>query len=338
MNPDPSTDTPTGRVVGLSIALSAVLAVIVLAFSWPSVTSDPRDLPLAIAGPGPAVAAVTATIEQAQPGTVSFTQVADRDAAIEAIKTREVYGAIVLGEQPQVLTASAASPVVAQLLNGIAAQLQRGLQAQSPGTTVVAVTDVVPLSPDDPRGTGFAAALFPLLLGGMIGGIGISVAVAGALRRVLAVVLYALVGGVGLAAILQSWFGSLQGNWWLNAAAISLAIAAIAAPITGLVALIGRAGIALGPVLFMLIANPISGANFPPQFLPWAWGEIGQWFPPGASATLLRTLSYFPDASNTFGWLVLGGWATVGLLLSVVGHARLSRTVSAPADATPVAA
>jgi hypothetical protein len=241
-----------------------------------------------------------------------------------------------------VLTATAASPVVAQLLNGIAAQLQRGLQAQAQGAgqpaPVVTVTDVVPLSTDDPRGTGFTAALFPLLLGGMIGGIAISLAVVGALRRVLAVSLYAVVGGLVLTAIMQSWFGSLQGDWWLNAAAVALTIAAIAAPITGLVALIGRPGIAVGPVLFMLIANPISGAALPPQFLPWAWGAIGQWFPPGAGATLLRSLSYFPDASTVFGWLVLAGWAAAGLLLSVVGHARDGRTATAtdPAHPAPV--
>ncbi len=312
-----STDpTPVPRIIAAAVGLSAVLALIVLAFSWPSITAEPRDLPIGITGPAPAVAAAQQAVGQAQPGAIDFVEVADRAAAVEAIETREVYAAIVLGEQPELLTASAGSPVVTQMANALGAQLQRALQ------TPVAVTDVVPLSVDDPRGTGFTAALFPLLLGGMIGGIGISVAVAGAMRRVLAVSLYAVAGGLVLAAVLQSWFGSLQGNWGLNAGAIALAIGAIAAPITGLVAVIGRAGIALGPVLFMLIANPISGASLPPQFLPGAWGAIGQWFPPGASATLLRDLSYFPSADATFPWLVLAGWALAGLALSVLGHAR----------------
>jgi hypothetical protein len=336
MQPVPTTDTPAPRIVGLSVALAAVLAVIVLAFSWPSVTADPRGVPLAVTGPAPAVEALTTTVEQAQPGALSFTTVADRDAAIAAIRKREVYGAVVLGAQPEVLTATAASPAVAQLLNGIAGQLQRGLSAQTgqPAPTVT-VTDVVPLSVDDPRGTGFSAALFPLLLGGIIGGIGISLTVGRSLRRVLAVVLYAVVGGLLLTAIQQSWFGSLQGNWWLNAAAVMLAIAAIAAPIAGFVAILGRPGLALGPVLFMLIANPISGAAMPPEFLPWAWGAIGQWFPPGASGTLLRTLSYFPDASTVGSWLVLAGWAAAGLVLALIGHAR---TAARPAPAAPAPA
>jgi hypothetical protein len=181
---------------------------------------------------------------------------------------------------------------------------------------------VVPLAESDPRGTGLTAALFPLVLGGMIGGIAISLVVIGAMRRVVAVLVYSAVGGVVLAAILQGWFGALQGDYWLNSAGIALALAAIAAPITGFVALIGRAGIAVGPIVMLLFANPISAAAIPKEFLPVPWGEVGQWFPPGAAATLMRELSYFPSADTTFPWLVLTGWAVGGILLSVFGHFR----------------
>jgi hypothetical protein len=49
---------------------------------------------------------------------------------------------------------------------------------------------------------------------------------------------------------------------------------------------------------------------------------VGQWFPPGASATLVRDLAYFPAADTTFPWLVLAGWAVGGFLLAVLGHFR----------------
>ena len=116
--------TPIARVLALSVALVAVVGVIVLAFSWPSITSEPRDLPVAIAGPAEAVDQIAAGLDEAQPGAIAFTEVADRDEAVEAIETREVYGAIILGQQPEVLTSSAASAAVAQLLGGAAAQLQ----------------------------------------------------------------------------------------------------------------------------------------------------------------------------------------------------------------------
>jgi len=234
---------------------------------------------------------------------------------------------------------------VSQLLTAVAANLEEGVNAQAaaaaqaagaptaPPHIDVVVTDVVPLADTDPRGTGLAAALFPLVLGGMLGGIAISLAVIGAMRRVLAVVVYAAVGGLVLAGILQGWFGALQGDYWLNAAAIGLALAAIAAPITGFVALIGRAGIAVGPIVMLLFANPISAAAIPKEFIAEPWGEVGQWFPPGAAATLVRDLSYFPAADTTFPWLVLGAWAVGGLLLSVVGHFRTAGGAEPNAEA-----
>lgn len=337
--------TPIGRVTALGLGLAAIVAVIVLAFSWPSVTADPHELPVVISGPATAVDAAEQALDEAQPGAIAFTEVGDRAEAVTAIERREAYGAIVLGETPEVLTSSAASPVVAQLLGTVATKLEQGVNAQAaaaaaaagaPGTpphVTVAVSDVVPLAEADPRGTGLTAAMFPLVLGGMLGGIAISLGVIGALRRVSAVVLYAAVGGAVLAGILQGWFGSLQGGYWANAAAIGLALAAIAAPITGFVALIGRAGIAVGPVVMLLIANPMSAAAMPREFLPAPWGEVGQWFPPGAAATLVRDLSYFPAADATFPWLVLGAWTLGGVLLSVLGHFRTAGGAEPDAEA-----
>lgn len=337
--------TPIARATAIGLVLAAVVSVIVLAFSWPSVTADPHALPIAISGPADAVASVEETVGSRQPEAVAFTEVDDRTAAVDAIETRDVYGAIVLGAEPEVLTSSASSPVVAQLLGGIATTLEEGVNAQAaaaaadagapvaPARIDVAVTDVVPLADRDARGTGLTAAMFPLVLGGMVGGIAISLGVIGALRRVYAVLLYSVAGGLALAGILQGWFGSLQGDLLLNAAAIGLALAAIAAPITGFVALIGRAGIAVGPVVMLLIANPMSGAAMPREFLPEPWGAVGQWFPPGAASTLVRELSYFPAADTAFPWLILGAWAIGGVLLSVLGHFRTAGGAEPDAEA-----
>ncbi|MFD2025528.1 hypothetical protein [Promicromonospora aerolata] len=384
----PAPRTPAGRVIGIATALTLVLTVLVLAFSWPAITAEPRDLPVAVVGSDDSVSTFRDTLQEAQPGAIDLIEVDDRSAVVEAIETREVYGGVVLGdpaagEAPEVLTASAAGGATHQLMTQIATQMQQGIQERANAATTealaaaqaqaaeavetavqqaleaaaqgeqpqappsgateapelpevpkVAVTDVVPLSDDDPRGTGFTAALFPILLGGMIGGIGISIAVTGAMRRVLAVTVYSVVGGGILLGILHFWFGTIQGDWLLEGGTLALSIAAIAAPITGFVAVLGRAGIALGPVLMMLVGNPISGAALPGEFLPWNWGEIGQWLPPGASATLLRDVSYFPDADPSAAWLALGIWAAAGVLLSIVGH---TRATGAARRAAPVA-
>ncbi len=111
--------------------------------------------------------------------------------------------------------------------------------------------------------------------------------------------------------------------------------------IVGFATLFGRPGIAVGPVLFMLIGNPLSGAQFPKEFLANPWGAFGQWLPPGAGNSLLRDTSYFPDADSAFSILVLTGWTILGLSLVTIGHARdhrrtpsdeyLDETATAPA-------
>jgi len=74
-------------------------------------------------------------------------------------------------------------------------------------------------------------------------------------------------------------------------------------------------------LVMFLVGNALSGIAAAPELLPQPWGAVGQWFPPGAGATLLRDLSYFPDADVTFPWLVLAGWAIAGVLLALVGRA-----------------
>ncbi|MBD8080316.1 ABC transporter permease [Cellulosimicrobium arenosum] len=326
--PTPMPHTHWSRVVAIGTGLVALASVLVLAFLWPSVTAEPKDLPLAVAGSGDAaqVAQVEAGIAEHAPDAFTFVEVEDRTAAVDAIETREAYGAVVLGAQPEVLTASAASPVVAPMLAGLQpalqAQVDAALAAQAApadAQVTVGLTDVVPLSADDARGTTMAAASFPLVLGGMIGGIAISTLVVGVWRRVTGLVVYSVAGGTAIAGILHA-LGGLQGAFWGDAGVVALTLFGIGAVITGAVALLGTRGIAVGPVLFLLVANPLSGAQLPVEFMARPWGEVGQWMPPGASSTLLRDLSYFPRADVALLWSVLAGWAALGLLLSTLGH------------------
>lgn len=324
--------TPWSRVVAIGLGLSVLVGVLVAAFSWPAVTSEVKNLPVAIVAPDAVAEQLESALDEKAPGTLDLSSADDRADAVAQIERRDVYGAIVVGETPEVLVASAASPVVSQLLTSIAAQLQSQLQgaadAQAAAAGVeapivtVEVTDVVPLVDTDPRGTGLAAASFPLVLGGMIGGIALTIALVGVWRRVVALGLYVTAAGFAAAAILQFGFQVLPGDYIVNSLAYALAFLAIGAPIVGFASLVGRPGIAIGPIVFLLFANPISAAAQPVEFLPEPWGAIGQWFPPGAAATLIRDLAYFPAADATFPWLVLSGWALGGLLLATLGHFR----------------
>ncbi|MCL2468162.1 MAG: ABC transporter permease [Micrococcales bacterium] len=337
--------------LGIGVALALVVAFIVLAFSWPAVTADPRNVPLVITGSDQAqVAAIAAMLENNLDGAVSITTVKDAQAATRAIEQRDAYGAVVLGAEPTVLKATAASPAVAPMLDRIHEVLpqlivastmpggtpppdQVGVPNQGPPAQVdlpeVAIVDVVPLLDDDPRGMGLAAATLPLVLGGLVGGVAISLVVSGTLRRVMALVVYAITAGLAITALLQTWFGVLGGAYLANAAVFATCLLAIGATIVGCASLLGRPGIPIGPVVFLLLANPIAGVTMPPEFLPTPWGTVGQLFPPGAGATLVRSFSYFPDASTLGPWLVLATWIVFGFALAALAHLRESKAATA---------
>jgi hypothetical protein len=171
-----------------------------------------------------------------------------------------------------------------------------------------------------------------MVLGGILGGALIAITIVGVWRRVAALGVHAVVSAAAITGVMQGWFGGLQGNYFVNAGAIALVLLGIGGTMLGLVAIIGTRGVAVGPVIFLLGANPISAAAVPLEFIASPWGAVGQWFPPGAGATLLRDLSYFPQADTTFPWLVLAGWAVLGLMLSVVGHFRNNGAVTAGAE------
>jgi hypothetical protein len=319
--------TPYKKVAGLAVILTVAISLLVLAFSWTAVTASAKDIPVAIVGPAAQVEAVTAALEQGG-DTFTISTADSRADAVTEIERRTVLGAVVLGEQPEVLTTSAGSPIVSQLLATVAAQL--GEQAGAD----VAVTDVVPLADTDARGAGLSVVSFPLVIMGLLGGVLFSLIVAGTRQRITGVVLYSVVSAFAVGGLLQGLLQILQGNYLLNVAAIAVSTLGSAAFVLGLHSLLGQKGIPIGAITLMFIANPISAATQPAQFLVGPWGAIGQWFVPGASATLLRDLSYFPDAESLgFAWVVVSVWALAGIALTVAGG--VFRKTHVVVDATP---
>ena len=338
---------------------SVLVALVVMAFVWPSATVQVRDLPVGISGPDDAVAAFEDALADQDPSPFALQTVTSQADAEARIRDRGLYGAILLGDQPQVLIATAASPVAAQALRGVATQIQAqissGVQqaltqqlstiakalasgqapqlpagSAPPTVPQVTVTDLAPLASGDRTGAGLAASVFPLVLGGMLGGIVLSLLVQGVIRRLVGLLVFGVAAGAAIMLVMQTWFDLVPGNWLLNATVAGLGVTATAALVVGLASLLGPPGIGVGAVITMFIANPIAGAAAPLQFLPQPWGVVGQWFVPGASATLLRSVAYFPDASTVAQWLTLAAWAVAGVLLALVGHYRQSAEVRPP--------
>lgn len=295
---------PTPLVPALLAAL--LQAVMVLAFAWPAAHVAPREVPLAVAGPAPAAAQVVRQLNESQPGAFDLRTLPDEAAARAAVEDRDVYGAIVLAPAGQkVLTASAASPAVAQAL----AQFTSG---QRPGTTV---EDVVKADPDDPRGTGFAAMVLPLVMAGIAASVLLTLLIPSPRARLLGVAAFAVAAGILTPLVAQTWLSLTPGTYLEVAGVTALASLAVAAPITGLAALIGPPGIGVGALTLLLLGNPLSGAATGPELLPRPWGAFGQFLQPGAAASLLRSATFFDGAAAARPLLTLLAWSLLGLSL-----------------------
>ncbi|WP_344451146.1 hypothetical protein, partial [Actinocorallia aurantiaca] len=315
--------------LALALAVGILQALMVLAFAWPSVNTAPRDVPLGVAGPDAVVTQLTQRLEQAQPGAFEVKAYADEAAAREAVQDREVYGAVVVTPQGQkVLTASAAGPVVAQALTQLAAARTE--------TPAPAVEDVVAADPDDPRGTGFATMILPLVMSGIAASAILTLLGRTARDRILGVLVFAAAGGLLTALVAQTWLSLTPGSYLEVAAVAALASLATAAPITGLASLIGPPGIGVGALTLLFLGNPFSGAATGPELLPQPWGALGQLLQPGATASLMRSVAFFDGAAALRPLLVLVAWALLGLALLTASLLRKPPAPAADAAEEPV--
>ncbi|WP_128803777.1 MULTISPECIES: ABC transporter permease [unclassified Streptomyces] len=311
------------RLIVVLVLVPAIAALALWAFAWPAARTAPRDLPLGVAGP----AAATAPMEQQltrHTGAFEIHHYADEASARAAVEDRTVYGAVVATPHgPKLLTASAASPVVAQLL-------QQAVTKQAAATgTRVRTDDVVAAPATDPRGAALNAGVLPLALAGIAAGAVITLIGLRGVRAVIALVGSAALVGAAAAGITDSWLGVLTGDWWTEAGALGLATLAVSGAVAGLGALLGPAGIGIAAGLVMLFGNPFSGASSAPQMLPEPVGTIGQWLPPGAGTTLLRSVSFFDGAAATGPALTLTWWAVLGLGAVLLGSALKGRPKTA---------
>ena len=284
------------------LIVPVIAALILTLFAWPSAKVGPRDLPVGVVGEQPFAA----------PG-FEVHRYATEAAARDAISEREIYGALT---GSKVLVASAASAPVAQMLTHAA----QGAP----------VEDVVPASP---ASNALGASVLPLVLGGILTGVLSALAAGGFWRRAGLVVTGSVLTGLGATLIVQSWLDVVGGDWWANSAALSLTVAAIAATVTGLYALLGKAGVALGALTMIFIGNPFSGVATSPDMLPSGAGWLGQLLPPGAGGNLLRSTGFFDGAGAGQHIAVLALWALLGLVL--LATAQLKRS---PAQVPALAA
>jgi hypothetical protein len=290
----------------LVVGLLAAQLLLVYLFVEPVRDPQPHNLPVGVAGPAEPVERALAARGDAF-DVHRYRDVAEARAAIEG---REVYGALAPAER-RLLVASAAGPVVAQLLPQVA---PRGFR----------VEDVVPLAVGDPRGTALNLIFLPLIV--------ICLPLVGLLLRfarpsppaLLGVLAgFAALSGLLGVAMLSGAMDALPGPFLAVAAVAALIVLAVALPVAGLTRLLGPPGIGIAAVLFIAIGNPGSGNASAPELLPAFWRVAGQLLPPGAGGQALRDVAYFDGNALAEPLMVLLAWALAGAALVLFAKPRV---------------
>lgn len=332
---------PWRQLTIISIVLPLMIVLAALAFAWPAARMAPRDLPVGIVGTAPAIQQIRQGLDRSEPGGFDVRPYASQASARTAIEDRDIYGAFVASPgRITVLEASAASPAVAQVLTGAGQQLAQHASVQASDV------DVVPTPAGDPRGLVLPAALLPLTICSIIMAsiVALLLEFRPAWRQIGALAVISATAGLGAYLIAQGFLGALPHEHLATWGALSLTVLSIGATAAGLIDLIGAPGLALSAILMIFIGNPFSGATSAPQLLPTAVDHIGQWLPPGAAASLLRSTAYFNGhgASGPLAILIL--WCVLGMAAIVAGHhapvqfaarRRLAASVAAAESAEP---
>ncbi|MGR8827711.1 ABC transporter permease [Leuconostoc citreum] len=332
-------------ILTLTIGLTAVLAIMMTAFSLPAVNSGINNVPIGI------IATNDETFQKmAKPLRNKGFKVSEYATAYQAkaqINKRDIYGAISLDASGNltVYEATAASAAVAQALTQIgnsvvtqqkaigSAQINQIIGKTNDVNTIKAlnqklaqlnaktakIVEVRAFPKADSKGTGLAAGALPIALGGWIGAVAIANMIKGKRQKFAAVISFAVIGGLGLVAVIQYGIGTFDGNYFLTSLGAMLGIAATGFFVLGILEVLGNPGLGIAAVLLILLGNPLSGLASAPEMLPTGWGALGQLLPPGATGTLLRNIAFFNRHAIAYPLTVLLAYVVVGMLLFKIG-------------------
>jgi hypothetical protein len=297
----------------------------------------PREIPVAVVAPPGAPAGTAESVVGQLDGLPGKPLKArarvSEESARRKLADRDVDGVLVLGPaaQDRLLVAGAeggaVSSALAEVLTRVEASQQRTLTTE----------DVIPARASDARGL----SAFYLAVGWVVGGylvasiIGVSNGSVPATRargavRLGALAVYAIASGIGGAVIAGPVLGVFSGHLWALAGFGALVVFAVGAFTAGLQVWTGLVGIGLAILLFVVLGNPSAGGAYPAPLLPPFWAAIGPWLPPGAATGAIRGIVYFDGAGVGVGGLVLGGYALVGLVATMLGAGRGSRRAAPP--------
>lgn len=316
-----------------TVVLMIGVLLLQVAFIWSYVGAfhepKPKDVPVAVVAPTQQLGDQTvAKLNGIDGSPVEAHVVASEAAARQQIKDVEVSAAFVInpsGTQDTLLVASGGGTSVVTSMETLFTQ------ATATQQRTIKSVDVVPLQSGDGRGlTGFYLAI-----GWMVGGYLVAslLGVAKGTRahnltrasaRVLGLLPYAFLSGLGGALVVDQGLGAITGHFWALVGIGTLVSYAASSVTIAFQSFLGVLGIGLAVLLFVVLGNPSAGGAYQTDVLPTFWRVIGDWLPNGSATEAIRRVVYF-DGAGVWPFLVtILVWALAGIILTFLGTKLLA--------------
>ncbi|MFI8874759.1 ABC transporter permease [Streptomyces sp. NPDC055243] len=304
-------DSPFLPAVVLVFILAAAAGLFAGSYTYSMAKPTPHHIPTAVVGAQEATRgkAFLDGMEKALNASLEVHEYDSVGAARTAVEEQKVFAilAVASGDKVTFDVSGASGASVAQVLAEAAPKVGREVGVP------VTVKDIKPLQEGDPRGLAIFYISLAAVIIGFVGAIQLSVHARGLnpAERIAFTVLYALLGGFVIAAVVDWWLGAVDLPFVESWLILALTMFASGMVFTMFNTLFGRWAMIPTWGLMVLLGNPSSGGAVSWPLLPSVLGHIGRWLPPGASVNAQHTAVYFGGHQHVFPFLVLAAWAVL---------------------------
>ena len=326
-------DAITPRTILLVMGVLVIQLAFVLSYVGAFHHPTPHQIPVVVVAPAQLSNHLTTELSDLHGQPLSATAVSSEATGLTLLREGRTSGVFVVnpvGTTDSLLIASGGGAALSTAVEDVFTQVEVAEHR------TITVTDADPEQPTDYRGL----SGFYLVVGWLVGGylvaalLGIAkgarpATTRRAIHRLMAIVPYAVLSGLGGAIIIGPVLGALTGHflalWGLGAFLVFCAAAVTMA----FQVLFGVFGVGLTLIVFVVLGNPSAGGAYQSPLLPPFWRAIGSSLPNGAGVGAVRRITYFGSYNVIDNFVVIAIYAVVGAAIAIAGASVLARRAAA---------
>jgi hypothetical protein len=319
----------TARTLLLVIGVLLIQLGFVLSYVGAFHHPTPQRVPVAVVAPAQISGHVATELNGLHGQPLSATAVRSKAAGLTLLRDGSTSGVFIVdpaGKTDSLLVASGGGAAISTAVEDVFAQVEVAEHR------TMTVTDAVPAQPGDTRGL----SGFYLVIGWLVGGylvaalLGVAkgarpATTRRALHRLIVLVPYSILSGLGGAIIVGPVLGALTGHfmalWWLGA----LLVFCAAAVTMAFQVLFGTFGVGLTLILFVVLGNPSAGGAYQAPLLSPFWRAIGSSIPNGAGVEAIRRIVYFGSYDVVGNLFIIAVYTIAGIAIAITGASVLAR-------------